>query len=426
MPYVKNYKELISLYQLVMKDSVIILLGGNILNNGIVQYCKQHNYYVVVVDWSPNAYLKGDLFLCTDVKDSQSIIKQLEAHGISKIIGTYTSIDLAVESLNAINDHYGLCNMDKESLHHALPKALMTSIWKENNLLNRENEVFSEWDNSISDYNQRYKIIIKPNISSSSRGITILPKGSSEDDVLKAFCKAQNESFDKRVIVEEFVEGREFTCEMLGDSEGEVSVYAISVKYHTENTLNNRIAIKLHYNSDFYSEEVYKKIASFGKQCYKSLGLKSSLGHLELIMKEDGSLSPVEIGARSSGLIVTPLAAEASEHDFFGDYLRILQGGYVSGQDYINSKTSSMYFFYDMPHGTTVKTPCSIMDFLPNDIKSIYYNREKVLTKGQNFSDITNDNDRVGYEILVGKKDRLTIRLVEEAEKKFINCCVGL
>lgn len=408
-----------------MKENVLILLGGNILNNGIVQYCKNHNYFVIVVDWSPNAALKGDMFLCIDVKDHKTIISELEAKGIRKIVGTYTSIDLAVESLNAINEHFGLKHMDKETLFHALPKALMTQIWKENDLLNRMNGVFEKWEDVIYNLNRKEKIIIKPNISSSSRGITILPQNSEENSVRFAFTKAQEESFDKKVIVEEFVEGREFTCEMLGDSFGNVSVYAISVKYHTENTVNNRIAIKLHYNSNFYEEAVYEKIAAFGKKCYKSLGLNSSLGHLELIMKSDGTLSPVEIGARSSGLIVTPLAEKASENDFFGDYLNVLHGGSISGKDYINSRTSSMYFFYDMPHGTKVVNPCTIMDFLPKEVVSVYNNRSKVLTKGQEFSDIASDNERVGYEILVGEKSLLTIKLVEDAEKSFVNYCTG-
>ena len=141
--------------------------------------------------------------------------------------------------------------------------------------------------------------------------------------------KAKNESFDKKVIVEEFVEGREFTCDMLGDADGNVSVYAISVKYHTVNTCNNKIAIKLHYNSDYYPNEVYRKIAETGKKCYKTLGFKSSLGHLEILMKEDGTLSPVEIGARSSGYITNPLVSLASGHDYFGDYLNVIRQAIV-------------------------------------------------------------------------------------------------
>ena len=402
---------------------IIVILGGNILNSGIVDYCKQKDYFVVVVDWSPNAHLKGDLFLCIDVKATDEIIKALEENGIKSIYGAYSSIDLAVPSVNAINRHYGLASMDERALANALPKATMTRIWNEAGILNRYSHIFEEEEDEIFEKVQAIKMIFKPNISSSSRGITIIEKGSDKATVDAAFEKAKKESFDKKVIVEEFVEGREFTCDMLGDADGNVSVYAISVKYHTINTCNNKIAIKLHYNSDFYPDEVYRKIAETGKKCYKTLGFKSSLGHLEILMKEDGTLSPVEIGARSSGYITNPLVSLASGHDYFGDYLNVINGGKVSGKDYINGTESSMYFFYDMPHGTTVYHPCTLMDFLPEGIKSEYNNRSKVTELGHHFDDITNDNERVGYEIIHGERHLMSIYTIEVAEQEFIKHC---
>lgn len=409
----------------ITDKKIIVILGGNILNSGIFDYCKQKDYNVVVVDWSPNAVLKGDLFLCIDVKDSSAIIKALQDQGINKIYGAYSSIDLAVSSVNAINNHYGLDSMDESALKNALPKAAMTRIWNENNLLNRYSKLFEVYNEEIIGKVEKMKMIFKPNISSSSRGITIVPKGSSEKIILEAFDKAKKESFDNKVIVEEFVEGREFTCEMLGDKNGNVSVYAISVKYHTINTTNNKIAVKLHYNSDFYPDEVYEKIAKIGKQCYKALGLNSSLGHLEIIMKEDGTLSPVEIGARSSGYITNPLVSLTSGRDFFGEYLQMLNGGSVTGKDYINGEKSSMYFFYDMPHASEVVNPCSLTDFLPAGIESVYNNRSKVMTKGCEFNDIANDNERVGYEILFGNRHLMNINTIAEAEKNFIRYNTG-
>lgn len=407
----------------ITDKKIIVILGGNILNSGIVDYCKQQDYNVVVVDWSPTAHLKGDLFLCIDVKDKDSIIKALEENGIHSIYGAYSSIDLAVPSVNAINKHYGLESMDEQALANALPKATMTRIWNDVGLLNRYSKIFSELSLEIKDHVARMKMIFKPNISSSSRGITIIQKGSPEEIIEQAFEKAKTESFDKQVIVEEFVEGREFTCDMLGDKYGNVSVYAISVKYHTVNTSNNKIAIKLHYNSDFYPDSVYEKIAEAGKKCYKALGFKSSLGHLEILMKGDGTLSPVEIGARSSGYITNPLVSLASGHDYFGDYLNVINGGKVSGKDYINGTDSSMYFFYDMPHGTTVYHPCTLMDFLPEGIKSEYNNRSKVTELGHHFDDITNDNERVGYEIIHGERHLMSIHTIEAAEQEFIKHC---
>lgn len=404
----------------ITDKKIIVILGGNILNSGIVDYCKQQDYNVVVVDWSPNAHIKGDLFLCIDVKDKDAIIKALEENGIHSIYGAYSSIDLAVPSVNAINKHYGLASMSEQALANALPKATMTRLWNEAGILNRYSKIFSDMTPEIKEYTSKMKMIFKPNISSSSRGITIIEKGSSIEEVQQAFEKAKFESFDKQVVVEEFVEGREFTCEMLGDKYGNVAVYAISVKYHTVNTYNNKIAVKLHYNSNFYPDEVYEKIAETGVQCYKSLGLESSFGHLEILMKEDGTLSPVEIGARSSGYIANPLVSLASGRDFFADYLKVINGEKIVSANYINGNHSSMYFFYDMPNNTCVKNPCTLINFLPEGIVSEYHNRSKILQLGFEFKDITNDNERVGYEIIHGERHLMNIHTIEDAERKFI------
>lgn len=399
---------------------IVVILGGNVLNSGIVDYCTQKDYFVVVVDWSPNAHIKGDLFLCIDVKDTDSIINALEANGIDSIYGAYTSIDLAVPSVNAINCHFGLSSVSGKVLANVLPKATMTRLWNEAGILNRYSKLFSEMSQEITEKTELMKMIIKPNISSSSRGITILEKGSSFETVQQAFEKAKAESFDKQVVVEEFIEGREFTCEMLGDKFGNVSVYAISVKYHTMNTSNNKIAVKLHYNSDFYPNEMYERIAKIGVQCYKALGLETSFGHLEILMKDDGTFSPVEIGARSSGYIANPLVSLASGKDFFADYLKVINGEMIESVNHINGAHSSMYFFYDMPSNTKVSHPCTLIDFLPEGIVSEYHNRSKIQQYGFEFADITNDNERIGYEIIHGDRHIMNINVIEEAEKKFI------
>ena len=404
---------------------IVVILGGNILNSGIVDYCWDKGFFVVVVDWSPDAFLKGNLFLCIDVKDHETIIKTLEDKGINSIYGAYSSIDLAVPSVNAINRHYGLECMEADVIERALSKAAMTRVWQEKGLLNRFSRKYVDYNSEIVEMSSKMKMIIKPNASSSSRGITIVEKGTESSLVFSAFEKAKLESYDEAVIVEEYVEGREFTCELLGDKQGNVSVYAVSVKYHTNNTNKNKIAVKLHYNSDIYTDEVYNTIADMGKKCYKALGFKSSFGHLEIIMREDGTLSPIEIGARSSGFIANPLASLASGEDFFGAYLEMINGAKVTGDDFINGSISSMYFFYDMPSQTRVVHPCSLVEFLPKGIVSVYNNRTKLFQKGLEFSEINNDNERIGYEILTGERHLMNIQTIENSEQNFIAKIIG-
>lgn len=403
-----------------MQNQKIILLGGNILNKGIIDNFHQKGFDVIVIDWNENPALKGDLHVKADVKDFNVISSELDKLKINNILCAYTSMDLAVKSVKLLNKKYGLLCTDEHSIKNALSKELMTQLWDKNKLLNRFSKPFTDFnEKEFLELNVQYNLIVKPNVSSSSRGITIIGQNSSSEEIKKAFDKAKGNSFDKAVIVEEFVDGTEYTVEMLGDNCGNVLVYAISTKYHTSNTINNKIAVKLHYNSNKVSDELHENIANFGINCYKALGLKNSFGHLEIIVKKDGSLTPIEIGARSSGYIASHLVDIASDRDYLGDYIAVLKGNCLKN-GYVKSDNSSMYFFYDIPAGTIAKKATNLMNFIDKRIVSIDSNRTRLI-KSNVFNNINNDNERVGFEILKGEKNILTIEEVLKAEKKFIN-----
>lgn len=405
-------------------DKIFLLLGGNILNFGIYQKFKNKGYKVYVVDWNENPQIKGDKHYQLDVKDSESIIKALKEDNIlNQVEFAYSSIDLAVPSVARVNKALGLNVISDDALKFATSKSMMTSQWAKDGILNRISEKYNDFSNDIYDLNKKMKLIIKPDNSASSRGITIIAKNSDEEFIKNAFEKAKKEATNSTVVVEEFVEGTEFTVEMLGDKFGNVSVYAMSRKTHTQNTSNNKIAVKLHYNS--VSDELQNKIADFAIKCYKSLGFSSSLGHLEILLKEDGTISPVEIGARSSGFIASDLVDIASGRDFLGDLEKIYKGEKTQNGLMPQSENSSMYFFYDFPSGTTVKKECNLLDFTDKSIKSRYSNRTN-LVLGKSFENIDNDNARLGFEILEGPKKIMTRDYINEKEQEFLKELLGV
>jgi predicted methyltransferase len=77
-----------------------------------------------------------------------------------------------------------------------------------------------------------------------------------------------------------------------------------------------------------------------------------------------------------------------------------------------------MYYFYDIAPGTAGCTG-NIMKFAPKEIKSLQHDRSK-LCKGNVFQPVDEDAERVGYEILVGDRQQLTIDTVEQMEKNFM------
>ncbi len=402
-----------------LKIPAAILLGGNKLNRGVFDRLRERGLRVIVVDWGANPELRGDQHLQIDVKDTARVLEALSQIGDLDVHVAYTSTDVAVPTVMAIHRKYGLEAPENGVLAKPLTKGYMTKTWREAGLLNRFSEVLAAGDVAgVRAAASSRKVIVKPNLSSCSRGITILEPGASDPQLSAALRRAESTSFDGQAIVEEFFPGREFTVEMLGDAHGNVSVYAISVKYHTVNAGPNRVANKLHYNSVVYADETYQRIADYGRRCYQSLGIRCALGHLEIILGENDQLSPVEIGARSSGLIVTPLAETASGRDFLGDYLAVLRGARLE-PGFHQSPNSAVYFFYDFPPDRPCRRATHLGEHLPPGIEVVYSDRP-AMTPGQSYNRIDNDTERHGHEILRGPREQLTIEAIEAAEQRML------
>ncbi len=406
-----------------MNKNIFLLLGGNKLNYGIQKKMQKNGFLVYVIDWNENPDLKGDKHLQIDVKNADLIIKTLkDLNIIDKVMFAYSSIDLAVPTVAKINREIGLKTISDQALINSVSKTKQSNAWNSQGILNKISKSYDKFDSEIIDLNNNYKLIVKPDNAASSRGITILNKNSNKDAILSAFKKAQSEATNSIVVVEEFVEGIEHTVEMIGDSFGNVSVYAISRKTHTNNTNNNKIAVKLHYNSE--SIELQNKIAEFGIKCYKALGFSSSFGHLEIILKNNGEIVPVEIGARSSGFIASDLVDIVSGSDFINDLIKVQNGCKVQNGLHQQTNSSSMYFFYDFPENITIKKECNLLDFTDKSISSRYYDRNNIKLNNL-FKKIENDNARLGFEILEGPKEIMTIDYINSKEHEMLNYMFG-
>jgi len=403
-------------------SEVAVLLGGNKLNRGVQEKFARRGWRTVVVDWNERPDLRGDLHLQIDVKDARAVIAALDDAGIGRVAGVYTSIDQAVGTLSRLNAHFGLGCLPPALAESTYSKDWMKRTWEEAGLLGRRALTYGEWEPGIPGAFAGTKIIVKPDASSSSNGITVLAENHTAGLLESAFAFAAGKSLNGRATIEEYVEGTEFTVEMLADASGAIAVYGLSRKYHTCNAGANRIAVKLHYHPRDVAEPEQARIAAFGASCMAALGLRCSLGHLELMVRPDGRMTPIEIGARSSGFIASTLVDAVSGRDYLADYFQVVRGWPVQPGYHPLVDRSAMYFFYDVPPGLTVIKEGSILDYLPGGVTSLYHDRER-LRPGNAFEPILSDNHRVGYEVLVGAQDELTTEAVASAEVAFLRDC---
>lgn len=404
-----------------------ILLGGNKLLWGQVCRLRELGYKVIVVAWNDNPDIEGDMFIQLDVKDANAIISRLEKLGLKdKVKGALSSIDLAAPTVNAINRWCGNKTMP-EKFDKVLSKEEMRDAWMKAGVFNRISKMDDEFPlDKILETSQRMKLICKPNVAASSRGITILDRGQTKESLAEALAKAKETSFDGRCLIEEFVEGEEFTVDMLGDAYGNVNCYGSSIQYHSLYALKNHVTVIHHWNSRKYDDDTWVRIANFGIECYKALGLHSMFGHLEIIMKEDGTFTPVEMGARSSGFICSHTVWKASGHDYLGDYVRMLHGEAIEPGNYMNGPDASMWFGYDIPSHSHSVCETNITEFLDPRINVLFENHDG-LKVGVDYGEYINDGDRdkFGYAILCGPRDIMTYESVQESNERFLDKFLG-
>ena len=404
-----------------------VLLGGNKLLRGQVHHLNELGYKVIVVAWNDQPDVTGDMFIQMDVKDSAGIINRLEELGLKgHIFGALSSIDLAAPTVNAINGWCGNKTMP-EKFNKVLSKEEMRNCWMKAGVFNRISKMDNEFPlHEIYKSSQAMKLICKPNVAASSRGITILEKGQTKEALADALAKAKETSFDGHCLIEEFVEGEEFTVDMLGDAFGNVCCYSSSIQHHSLYALKNHVTVIHHWNSRKYDDETWVRIADFGIECYKALGLHSMFGHLEIIMKEDGSFTPVEMGARSSGFICSHTVWKASGHDYLGDYVRMLHGEAIEPGNWMNGPNASMWFGYDIPSHSHSVEAADITEFLDPRI-TVLFEDHSGLKVGVDYGDYINDGDRdkFGYAILCGPRDIMTYESVQESNEKFLDKFLG-
>ena len=186
-----------------------VLLGDNQLLWGQVCKLREFGYKVIAVSWRDHANLDCDMFIQMDVKDAKGIIARLEELGLKgKVDGALSSIDLAAPTVNTINAWCGNCTMP-EKFNVVLSKEEMRDAWDKAGRFNRISKLDSELSlDDIFALSQKMKLICKPDVAASSRGITILEKGRTREELQEALKLAKETSFNHLCLIEEFVSGK--------------------------------------------------------------------------------------------------------------------------------------------------------------------------------------------------------------------------
>ena len=263
----------------------------------------------------------ADVFHPISIVEVDRIVEECKSIGVDGVCSIAS--DLATVAINRVADELGLvgnpleCTLlstDKSRMRRAFslagdpsPKSVLVCVEgasREGGSLESEDGAvvvcleegqlgsFDPLEHGLS-----YPLIVKPIDRSGSRGVTKLEGPGDPITVEQALELAIEQGFSKNAIVEEFVEGEEFSVEGIS-WEGEHRILAITRKGTSgaPNFIENA-----HLEPSYLSPQAAANVKSTVMHALDTLGVRFGASHSEVKVADDGSVGIIEIGARMGG-----------------------------------------------------------------------------------------------------------------------------
>lgn len=287
----------------------LLVLAAGILQVPVIKRAHEIGIYVIAADGDPNACgLKyADKAIVANITSEEEMLRVAREEKVDGVIHPCSEVSMNV--MGRINDELGLSGISKEKAIRATNKHLMREAFEAYGAPSPTSRCFTDvevaWGSFCTDFTGA--CILKPSRNSGSRGIAKIGSDIKMDEFARLFEISKNESRDKQVMLEQFIEGPEFSIEIIVWN-GQVNVLTVTDKKTTEAPH----FVELEHNQpSCFPPETVEKIKTTAVAGVKALGVNNCACHAEVKM-QDGEPFIMEIGARMGGdfisTILTPLS----------------------------------------------------------------------------------------------------------------------
>lgn len=194
----------------------ILVLAAGILQVPIIKRAHEMGIYVIAADGDPNACgLKyADKAIVANITSEEEMLRVAHEEKIDGVIHPCSEVSMNV--MGRINDELGLSGISKDQAIRATNKQLMREAFEANGAPSPKSRCFTDvevaWGSFCTDFVGA--CILKPSRNSGSRGIAKISSDIKMDEFARLFEISKNESRDKQVMLEQFIEGPEFSIEV--------------------------------------------------------------------------------------------------------------------------------------------------------------------------------------------------------------------
>lgn len=275
-----------------------MVLAAGLLQIPVIKKAKEKGYYVIAVDDDPNApgmALADKAIVPGGLMNEEKMVAIAKEEQISGVI--HPCSEVAMNVMGRINDEMGLNGVSKETAIRATNKHLMREAFERYGAPSPKSYCTDNVEEGYMLFlSIGGKAILKPSRNSGSRGIAEIEPGLSYKEFVPLFERSKSESRDASVMIEQFVEGPEFSVEIIVWDK-KVNVLQVTDKKTTEAPYFVELG---HNQPSLFPEPIVEAVMRAAVMGVKALEVNNCACHAE-VKVQDGQAYIMEIGARLGG-----------------------------------------------------------------------------------------------------------------------------
>ena len=301
-----------------MGKKKIAILGAALFQAPAIAKAKEMGLETHVFAWKTGdmGEKMADFFYPISIRDKDEILEECRRIGIDGI--TSIASDLAMETVNYVAEKMGLPGNSIEATRISTNKHWMREAFEKNGDPSPRS-ILVDSATDIDEIDLEFPLIVKPTDRSGSRGVH---KVHDKRQLRDAIVRAREYSFENKAVVEEFVEGDEYSIEYIS-FEGRHYFLAVTQKMTTGAPFFIETGHREPAPIPPETEEAIKKIC---EHALDTLQLNYGAAHIEL--KVDGDkIRLIEIGGRMGGdFIGSDLVELSTGYDFVKGVIDVAMG----------------------------------------------------------------------------------------------------
>ena len=276
-----------------MTNKNLAIIGASYLQLPLIEKAKEMGYVTHVFAWAANDIGEeaADFFHPISIIEKEKILRVCQEINICGICSIAS--DVAVITVNYVAEKLGLVGNSNDSTKKCTDKYLMRTAFKQNGDPSPKS-VLVDGTTNLSKLEIHYPVIVKPTDRSGSRGVI---KVDDELDLEGAVKAALAVSFSNKVLIEEYVEGQEYSVEYIS-YKGKHFFLALTLKRTTGEPCFIETG---HLQPAPVDDHILYHIKSVTEHALNTLGIEYGASHTEIKVDSDGSVNLIEVGARMGG-----------------------------------------------------------------------------------------------------------------------------